>query len=59
MLRKKEIKCISPNLDLKHAQTIDKVFTPQTSKQTEVIEGEIDHVVDRIIDIMKSEMKVI
>ncbi len=56
--KKKEIKCISPDLDLKQAQTIDKVFIPQTSKQTEVIEEEADVAVNRIIEILKSEIKV-
>jgi len=57
--KKKEIKCISPDLDLKHAQTIDKVFIPQTSKQTEVIEEEVDVAVNRIVEILKSEIKVL
>ena len=57
--KKKEIKCISPDLDLKHAQSIDKVFIPQTSKQTEVIEEEVDVAVSRIVEILKSEIKVL
>ena len=57
--KKKEIKCISPNLDLKYAQSIDKVFIPQTSKQTEVIEEEVDVAVNRIVEILKSEIKVL
>ena len=57
--KKKEIKCISPDLDLKHAQSIDKVFIPQTSKQTEVIEEEVDVAVNRIVEILKSEIKVL
>ena len=57
--KKKEIKCISPDLDLKHAQSIDKVFIPQTSKHTEVIEEEVDVAVNRIVEILKSEIKVL
>ena len=57
--KKKEIKCISPDLDLKDSQTIDKVFIPQTSKQTEVIEADLDIVVNRIVEILKSEIKVL
>ena len=57
--KKKEIKCISPDLDLKHAESIDKVFIPQTSKQTEVIEEEVDVAVNRIVEILKSEIKVL
>ena len=57
--KKKEIKCISPDLELKHAQTIDKIFTPQTSKQTELIEADVDVAVNRIVEILKSEIKVL
>ena len=37
----------------------DKVFIPQTSKQTEVIEEEVDVAVNRIVEILKSEIKVL
>ena len=57
--KKKEIKCISFDLDLKHAQSIDKVFIPQTSKQTEVIEADVEVAVNRIVEILKSEIKVL
>ena len=59
--KKKEIKVVSTSslTSGTKIQSIDKIFVPATSKETEVIEGEIDHVVDRIIDIMKSEVKVI
>ena len=59
--KKKEIKIV-PTSSLTigaKVQTIDKIFVPTTSKQTEVIKGELDHVVDRIVEIMKSEIKVI
>ena len=57
--KKKEIKCISSDLELKHAQSIDKVFIPQTSKQTEVIEADVEVAVNRIVEILKSEIKVL
>ena len=57
--KKKEIKCISLDLDLKHSQTIEKVFIPQTSKQTEIIEADVDDAVNRIVEILKSEIKVL
>ena len=41
------------------AQTIEKVFIPQASKQTEVIEEETDAAVNRIVEILKSEIKVL
>ena len=48
---------MSSDLVLKHAQTIDKVFIPQTSKQTEIIEEE-DVAVNRIVEILKSEISI-
>ena len=59
--KKKEIKIVSTSSLTTGAkvQAIDKIFVPATSKQTEVIEGDLDHVVGRILDIMKSEVKVI
>ena len=59
--KKKEVKTVSTSrlTSGSKIQAIDKIFVPTASKQTEVIEGELDHVVGRIIDIMKSEVKVI
>ena len=59
--KKKEIKIVSTSslTTGSKVQAIDKIFVPATSKQTEVIEGDLDHVVGRIVDIMKSEIKVI
>ena len=59
--KKKEIKIVSTSSLTTGAkvQAIDKIFVPATSKQTEVIEGDLDYVVGRIVDIMKSEIKVI
>ena len=59
--KKKDIKIVSTSSLTTGAkvQAIDKIFVPATSKQTEVIEGDLDHVVGRIVDIMKSEVKVI
>ena len=59
--KKKEIKTVSTSSLTVGGkiQAIDKIFIPTASKQTEVIDGELDHVVGRIIDIMKSEVKVI
>ena len=59
--KKKEIKIVSASSLTAgdKVQAIDKIFVPATSKQTEVIEGDLDNVVERIVDIMKSEIKVI
>ncbi len=59
--KKKEIKTVSASSLTSGAkvQAIDKILVPTASKQTEVIDGELDHIVGRIIEIMKSEVKVI
>jgi len=59
--KKKEIKSISAS---EHQtgmslQTITKVFVPQTTKRTEMIEGDPDSAVARIIEILKSDIKVL
>ena len=40
-------------------QLIKNIFIPQTSKQTEFVEGDSEQVVERIISILKSDIKVI
>ena len=56
--KKKEIKSIPIESESNQALTIEKVFIPQASKQTEVIEEETDVAVKRIVEILKSEIKV-
>ena len=59
--KKKEVRVISASAhqDAEKSQTINKVFIPQTSKQTEVIDGDVDAVVSRIVQILKSDIKVL
>ena len=59
--KKKEVRVISASVhqDAEKSQTINKVFIPQTSKQTEVIDGDVDAVVSRIVQILKSDIKVL
>ena len=59
--KKKEIKEV-PSSDLlsgEQTQSMDRIFVPTTSKKTEVIEGEADQAVERIVEILRSEIKVI
>ena len=55
--KKKEIKVIK-SISMDKKQSIEKVFVPQTSKQTETIDLDPDLAVDRIIEILKTEVKV-
>ena len=59
--KKKEIKTVlGSELDASsRSQSIDKVFVSQTSKQTEVIDGDVDVAVQRIAEILRSEIKVV
>ena len=59
--KRKEIKVIPENEDnnQKQFQEIDEIFVPKTDKKTEFIDGDTDKSVTRIIEILKSEIKVI
>ena len=55
--KKKEIKVISaPQIAKK--QSISEIFIPKKSKETEFIESDVDSTVERIIDVLKTEVKV-
>ena len=55
--KKKEIKVISASIE-GSMQDLDKIFVPQKSKETEVIDADVDSSVDRIVEILRSEIKV-
>jgi electron transfer flavoprotein beta subunit len=55
--KKKEIKVISaPQVEKR--QSISEIFVPKKSKETEFIETDIDSTVERIVEILKTEVKV-
>ena len=55
--KKKEIKVVE-SLVMDKKQSMDKVFVPQASKETEIIDTDINLAVDRIVEILKTEVKV-
>ena len=55
--KKKEIKVIE-SLSLDRKQSVDKVFVPQASKETEIIDTDLNSAVNRIVEILKTEVKV-
>jgi len=55
--KKKEIKVIPAPL-VEKKQSISKIFVPKKSKETEFIETDLDSTVERIVDILKTEVKV-
>ncbi|MBT4176830.1 MAG: hypothetical protein HOE02_00910 [Candidatus Marinimicrobia bacterium] len=40
-------------------QSVQKIFIPESDKQTEMIEGEPDAIVSRLMDVLKNEVKVL
>ena len=54
--KKKEIKVIAASIE-DSKQNLIKIFVPQKSKETEVIDTDVDASVDRIVDILRSEIK--
>ena len=56
--KKKEIKCISGDLKSDQSQNIENISLPQKSKQTEIIDSDVDSAVSRIMEILKSDVKV-
>jgi electron transfer flavoprotein alpha/beta subunit len=59
--KKKEIKTINKtDLNLKESlQKVTRIYNLETDKQTEFIEGEPDVQVDRLMDILKTKVKVL
>ena len=55
--KKKEIKVVE-SLVMDKKQSMDKVFVPQASKETEIIDTDINLAVDRIVEILKTEVKI-
>ena len=55
--KKKEIKVISASIE-GSKQDLSKIFVPKKSKETEVIDADVDSSVDRIVQILRSEIKV-
>ena len=54
--KKKDINVIIASIE-DSKQNLDKIFVPQKSKETEVIDTDIDSSVDRIVDILRLEIK--
>ena len=59
--KKKELKVIpeSEFLLSEEKQSVQKIFIPESDKQTEMIEGEPDAIVSRLMDVLKNEVKVL
>ena len=56
--KKKEINVVTPNVD-NVRQSAKKVYVPQSDKQTKMIEGSVDQVVDKLVETFRHEIKVV
>ena len=59
--KKKEIKIVSTSelTSRTKNQLMENIYVPKASKKTEVIDGPVDKTVERIVEILKSEIKVV
>ena len=55
--KKKDIKVVESQV-MDKKQSMDKVFVPQASKETEIIDTDLNLAVERIVEILKTEVKV-
>ena len=56
--KKKEINVVTPNVD-NVRQSAKKVYVPQSDKQTTMIEGSVDQIVDKLVETFRNEIKVL
>ena len=56
--KKKEINVVTPNVD-NVRQSAKKVYVPQSDKQTVMIEGSVDQIVDKLVETFRNEIKVL
>jgi electron transfer flavoprotein beta subunit len=55
--KKKEIAQV--NFDFENAQqAIKKIYAPSNSKETVMIEGSTDQIVEKLVDVLKNEIKI-
>ena len=55
--KKKEIKVIESNKN-ESKQSLEKVYLPQSDKQTVMIEGSTDQMVEKLIDTFRNDIKI-
>ena len=55
--KKKEIKVVEPSKN-DSKQSLEKVYLPQSDKQTVMIEGSTDQIVEKLIDTFRNDIKI-
>ncbi len=57
--KKKELKQVTADSSDEAKQSISKVYIPQKVKRTEIIEGTVDQQVERLVDVLKKNLRII
>lgn len=55
--KKKEIKVVEPNKNVAK-QSLEKVYLPKSDKQTVMIEGSVDQMVEKLINTFRNDIKI-
>ena len=55
--KKKEINVVTPNVGSQN-QSIKKIYAPNSAKETVMIEGSVDQVVEKLVTIFRNEIKI-
>jgi len=57
--KKKEIKVMASTPQGELLQSLEKIYIPKKTKLTEMIEGDTDQVVAKLVDVLKRDIKVL
>jgi electron transfer flavoprotein alpha/beta subunit len=59
--KKKEMKVVDPSTAVtpEKQQSFANIYLPTADKKTEMIEGNVDQMVSRLVDVLKTEIKVL
>ena len=57
--KKKEMNKVSVDSNNEARQSISKVYIPKKTKRTEMIEGTVDHQVERLVEVFKKDLGIL
>jgi electron transfer flavoprotein alpha/beta subunit len=57
--KKKELNKVSVDSNNEPRQSISKVYIPKKTKRTEMIEGTVDHQVERLVEVFKKDLRIL
>jgi electron transfer flavoprotein beta subunit len=56
--KRKELKVVTPNV-VDATQSLERVYLPKSEKQTVMIEGSADQIVEKLVETFRNEIKVL